>query len=191
MVVSSLDPTLSRGKTVWCGASSGNCVTYTVVRKVLHNNYRSRNLNCPYHFLRTRPRNLMLFTRLFLARRHALGTRLDHGVIKKALGVQLPRTNTHTISFDQRVYLATVNHLCIPASVFQVVVSELLLNLNQLSTQSPTSIIIKRWADNHARCLSKQHSYRYPMYLIISSTELIYSSGHGNSNAPNTAALFA
>ena len=29
------------------------------------------------------------------------------------------------------------------------------------------------------------------MYLIISSTELIYSSGHGNSNAPNTAALFA
>ena len=42
-----------------------------VVRVVLRNNYQSRNLIGPYHFLEISPRNSTLFTRLFLAMRCA------------------------------------------------------------------------------------------------------------------------
>ena len=42
-------------------------VDFTVVREVLHNNYRSRNLIGPYHVWGISPMNLTLFARPFLA----------------------------------------------------------------------------------------------------------------------------
>ena len=97
LVSSTADPTLSQGETAWWTKSGwhifatvlpSNIKTFyakpaqrgtdtqvelknfTVVRKVLHNNYWSHNLIGPCHFWGISPRNLTLFTRPFLARRH-------------------------------------------------------------------------------------------------------------------------
>ena len=69
-----------------------------VVREVLHNNYRRRNLIGHYHFWVISPRNSTSFTRPFLAGRH---TRAGHETKSDSQSVR--QTNrqidrqTHTV----------------------------------------------------------------------------------------------
>ena len=63
----------------------------TVVREVLRNNYRSRNLIGHYHFWGISPRNSTSFTRPFLAGRRARAgrARAGHETKRKLLFVNI------------------------------------------------------------------------------------------------------
>ena len=65
---------------------------FTVVRNVLHNNYQSRNLIGHYPFWVISPRNSTLFTRPFLAGRHARAGHVTSNSVYKQYRWALDRT---------------------------------------------------------------------------------------------------